>query len=156
MSGSRTRLVRLHILFRDADTLGSLIDPKRAVEITDPTGLQTSFDDVEWDDIAPLLDRSPRQRESDDPATAVLGADAAGIARAADYLSRHYTVVSHQRSFPQRYAVVGSLRRYVGSLLRSRADLATVFLLRSVSSWPYVAGPQRLWRRRAWLDLSGL
>jgi len=86
-------LVRLHILFRDADTLGSLIDPKRAVEISDPSGLQSSSEDVGWDDIAPLLTKA-LSREADDPATAVLGADAAGIARAADYLSRHYTVVA--------------------------------------------------------------
>ena len=31
-------LVRLHMLFRDADTLGSLIDPRRAAEQIDPTG----------------------------------------------------------------------------------------------------------------------
>lgn len=86
-------LVRLHILFRDADTLGSLIDPKRVTELTDRTGLQQSFDDVDWDDIAPLLQKAARS-EADDPATAVLGADAAGIARAADYLSRHYTLIT--------------------------------------------------------------
>ena len=86
-------LVRLHILFRDADTLGSLIDPKRAVEISDPTGLQASFDDVDWDDIQPLL-TAALTKESDDPAMAVLGADAAGIARAADYLSRQYTLIA--------------------------------------------------------------
>ena len=62
-------LVRLHILFKDADTLGSLIDPKRAVELTDPTGLQASFDDVDWDDISPLL-TAALTREADDPATA--------------------------------------------------------------------------------------
>ncbi len=54
--------MRLHILFRDADTLGCLIDPKRAVEITDPTGLQSSFEDVDWDDIAPLLDKAADPR----------------------------------------------------------------------------------------------
>lgn len=94
-------LVRLHILFRDADTLGSLIDPKRVTELTDRTGLQQSFDDVDWDDIAPLLQRAVRT-EADDPATAVLGADAAGIARAADYLSRHYTLVCTNPPFLKR------------------------------------------------------
>jgi len=86
-------LIRLHLLFRDADTLGSLIDPKRAVEITHPTDLQSSFEDVDWDDIAPLLTNA-LTRETDNPATAVLGVDAAGIARAADYLSRHCTLVT--------------------------------------------------------------
>ena len=55
-------LVRLHILFRDADTLGSLIDPKRATEITDPTGLQRSLEDVDWDEIAPLLEQAVARR----------------------------------------------------------------------------------------------
>ena len=58
-------LVRLHILFRDADTLGSLIDPKQVVEITDPTGLQSSFEDVDWEEVAPLLAEASN-REVDD------------------------------------------------------------------------------------------
>jgi hypothetical protein len=86
-------LVRLHSLFRDADTLGSLIDPRRTAELTDPSGLQRSLDDVDWVNVAPLLDEATT-RESNDIATDVLGADAAGIARAADYLSRRFTLVA--------------------------------------------------------------
>ena len=48
-------LVRLHGLFRDADTLGSLIDPKRTAEMIDPAHLQQSLEDVDWNDVAPLL-----------------------------------------------------------------------------------------------------
>ena len=84
-------LVRLHILFRDADTLGSLIDPKQAAEIGDPTDLQGSFEDVEWDEIAPLLERGGTLERAD-PAIGVLGADASGLARAADFLSRRYVL----------------------------------------------------------------
>src|SRR4051794_36891377 len=36
-------LRRLHVLFRDADTLGSLIDPRQAAQATDPTGRQRSL-----------------------------------------------------------------------------------------------------------------
>lgn len=124
-------LVRLHILFRDADTLGSLIDPKRAVEISDPTGLQKSFDDVDWDDIAPVL-ASGLAREANDPAIAVLGADATGIARAADYLSRRYTLVAtnvpylgSSRQSPELSAVTVGINR------SARWDLATTFLVRA-------------------------
>jgi Putative RNA methylase family UPF0020 len=85
-------LVRLHILFREADTLGSLIDPKRVVEISDPTSLQTSLEDVEWTRVAPLLTQIGAQPP--DPALAVLGSEAAGIARAADLLSRRYICVA--------------------------------------------------------------
>lgn len=91
-------LVRLHILFRDADMLASLIDPKQATELADQTGLQQSFDDADWDDIAPLLQQAG-QSEAGDPATSVLGADAAGIARATDYLSRHYTLITTNPPF---------------------------------------------------------
>ena len=126
-------LVRLHILFRDADTLGSLIDPRRAVEITDPTGLQSSFEDVDWDEIAPLLARA-LTREADDPATAVLGADAAGLARAADYLSRHYSLVATNvpylgvQKMPE-FAADFMARRYPNSF----HDLATVFAERCLA-----------------------
>jgi len=126
-------LVRLHILFRDADTLGSLIDPKRATELTDPTGLQASFDDVDWDDIAPLLQRAV-QDEADDPATAVLGADAAGIARAADFLSRDYSLVCTNPPFLGRSDQVPTLQTFVAShLALGQQDLATAFLLRGAS-----------------------
>lgn len=86
-------LERLHTLFKDADTLGSLIDPRRAAELANAAaGVQRSFDDVELEEIVPLLEKAT-SRESNDPATAVLGADAAGIARAAELLSRNYQLV---------------------------------------------------------------
>ena len=56
-------LVRLHILFQEADTLGSLIDPKRATEISDPTGLQRSIEDVDWEEVAPLI-KQAAEREA--------------------------------------------------------------------------------------------
>lgn len=147
-------LVRLHILFRDADTLGSLIDPKRSVELVDPTGLQKSFEDVDWDDVAPLLEAA-LTRETTDPATAVLGADATGVARAATYLSRHYTLVvtnvpylttENQAPFVKAYT-----RRFFAL---GKADLATVFLIRAreltQTGCTYAAvTPQ------AWLSLTG-
>jgi len=126
-------LVRLHILFRDADTLGSMIDPKRATELTDASGLQASFDDVDWDDIAPLL-QTAVQDEADDPATAVLGADAAGIARAADYLSRDYSLVCTNPPFLGRSDQVSTLQKFVASHFGlGQQDLATAFLLRGAS-----------------------
>lgn len=124
-------LVRLHILFRDADTLGSLIEPKRATEITDPTGLQQSFDDVEWEEVVPLLEKAAAG-ETDDPATSVLGADAAGIARAADYLSRQYSLVTTNVPFLQRQKQSPLLARYTESYHpEAKADLATAMLQRS-------------------------
>ncbi|GFM18353.1 uncharacterized protein PO1_contig-026-41 [Mycobacterium sp. PO1] len=123
-------LVRLHILFRDADTLGSLIDPKQAAELTDPSGLQHSFEDVEWDDLAPILEKAV-ETEVADPVTAVLGADAAGIVRAADYLSRRYTLVATNVPYLSRSNQSDILRSFCDRLYPlSKHDLATVMLER--------------------------
>jgi hypothetical protein len=86
-------LARLHILFRDAETLGSLIDPRRATEFGNPTEAQRSLDDVDWTEIAPLLVIALSTEQSD-PAAAVLGADAAGLLRAATLLSGTYTLIA--------------------------------------------------------------
>jgi hypothetical protein len=86
-------LEQLHTLFRHANTLGSLIDPRRATDMLNAAGLQRSFDDVDFPEVAPLLDKAAAH-ETDDPATVVLGAHAAGIARAASLLSRTYVLVA--------------------------------------------------------------
>ncbi|MDF1595132.1 MAG: SAM-dependent DNA methyltransferase [Acidimicrobiia bacterium] len=121
-------LIRLHILFREADTFGSLIEPKRATEISDPTQLQQSFEDVEWDAVAPLLEKAA-SRESNDPAIAVLGADAASIARAADYLSRRYSLVATNVPYLGRQFMERHLRDYCDRYYSDAAfDIATCFV----------------------------
>jgi hypothetical protein len=146
-------LVRLHILFRDADTLGSLIDPKRATEITDPTGLQQSFEDVEWAEITPLLEKAAA-RESNDPATAVFGADAASIARAADYLSRQYTLVATNVPYLTVKSMSSQLSEFCSKVYpRSKADLAVVVLERA-RDLTSVGGTFSLVTTQNWLSLS--
>ena len=123
-------LMRLHILFRDADTLGSLIDPEQAVEVTDATTPQSSFEDVDWDEIAPLLARA-LSHEANDPATAVLGTDATGIARAAGYLSRRYTLITTNPPFLGRVKQSDVLRNFIqATYTEGRQDLAAAFLQR--------------------------
>lgn len=137
-------LVRLHILFRDADTLGSLIDPKRAVEITDPTGLQASFEDVDWDEIVPLITKA-LGREAEDPATAVLGADATGIARAADFLSRQFTLTATNVPYLARRHQSEKLKQFSSSGFPfEAANLATttVSRFRALSGTLAVVSPQ--------------
>ena len=61
-------LARLHSLFVNADTLGSLIDPVRAAE---DAGLES----VDWHQVAPLVQQAltaEAQKAGDDPAAAVL------------------------------------------------------------------------------------
>jgi hypothetical protein len=124
-------LVRLHALFRDADTLGSLINPQRTAESANTTAPQRSFDDVEWDDIAPLIAKA-LTKESDDPATKVLGADAAGIARAADYLSRRYTLVATNVPYVGQLRQAPKLRNFISENFKGRKlDLALAFAQRA-------------------------
>lgn len=120
-------LVRLHHLFRDADTLGSLIEPRRTAQTT---GVQPSLDDVAWHEVAPLLMRAA-QMEGDDPSTAVLGESAAATARAADSLSREYDLVVTNVPYLVRGKQGPLLRELAESHFRdARPDLATVFLER--------------------------
>jgi hypothetical protein len=124
-------LVRLHILFRDADTLGSLIDPRRATEVIDPTGLQASLDDADWSDVAPVLERA-LVRESPDPARAVLQAEVLGSARAADLLTEGYTIVVTNVPYLERRSQSATLLRYIDTYHNAaRFDLATAFVERA-------------------------
>jgi N-6 DNA Methylase len=123
-------LVRLHALFREADTLGSLIDPRRSVE-----GMvfqQRSTDDADWAEAAPLLERAA-QTEGADPATAVVGAHAAAIARATALLSRPYVLVVTNPPFLTRQSQGERIRSFADWVFPvGSADLATTFLLRCV------------------------
>jgi hypothetical protein len=128
-------LVRLHVLFRDADTLGSLIDPARAAEISDQTGTQHAIEDADWAEMLPLLERAG-SGEPGDPALGVLGADAAGLARAADYLSRSYTLAVTNPPFLGRKNQGALLADWLGILFGTgRAELAVACLdrLRSLT-----------------------
>jgi hypothetical protein len=87
----RSALERLHKLFRNADTLGSFVDPRRVTELLESSG-QSRFGAVDFNELAPLLEKA-FTRENGDSSNALLGADAAGIARAADLLSRAYDLV---------------------------------------------------------------
>jgi hypothetical protein len=57
-------LARLHSLFRNAETLGSLIDPRSAAESVDRTP-QRSTEDVDWDRVAPLIEALSGDEGSD-------------------------------------------------------------------------------------------
>ncbi len=127
-------LARLHTLFRDADTLGSLIDPRRATESAYGARSQRSFDDVHYDEVAPLLEKAAA-RESLDPATAVLGADATGIARAATILSRNYTLIATNVPYLGRNIQVPLLAKESERIAEdAKWDLASTFFHRSLWS----------------------
>jgi hypothetical protein len=162
-------LTRLHLLFRDADTLGSLIDPRRAIE----GGKQQSFDDVEWGEILPLLETVLTKEL--DPASSVLGAEASSLIRAVSYLSEVYTLVSTNPPFLHSHAHSSLLRSYCEEHYPlSKGELATVFLDRiqsllvtqgssvtvSPQNWTFLGGyrrfRQRLLQERSIAALVGL
>ncbi len=156
-------LVRLHILFRDADTLGSLIDPKRSTEVTEPAERQITIDDVEWSDVTPLLEAAA-SRETTDPAAGVLGREAASIAKAAALLSARYVLVATNVPYLQRRKHGETLRRYASAYLPdAKSDLATLCVVRALTmvstsssvalvspqNWLYLKSFESL--RRRWL-----
>lgn len=124
-------LERLHVMFRDADTLGSLIDPRHAAEMDDAQG-RRRLDSVEWAAVAPLLTRATG-KEAADPAAAVLGSDAAAIVRAAEYLSRKYTLITTNPPFLTTGRMNDLLRQYCADRFRdAKHELGTVMLDRSL------------------------
>lgn len=144
-------LERLHTLFKDADTLGSLIDPRRAAELANSAGMQRSFHDVDFDEVAPLLEKAAL-RETDDPSTAVLGANAVGIARAATFLSRTYTLITTNVPYLGMHKYRDTLANYVERFhSAARSDIGTSLIDRSLhwaSSGAFVS-PQT-WTYLAW------
>lgn len=132
-------LVRLHTLFGDADTLGSLIDPRGAVELGGTNGAQRSFEDVDWDEVAPLLHKAA-YNEVNDPAMAVLGADAAAISRAASLLGKRVCLVATNVPYLSAGRQTPTLRDYLATQLQEASpDLATAFVQRFLSQSQSVA-----------------
>lgn len=127
-------LARLHGLFSKADTLGSLIDPVRSAE-------QAGLESVHWKDIASLMQSSFAEAPSvllDDPAAAVFGHAAAGVTRAADYLSRQFTIVVTNVPYLSRSVKV---QNYAHGEIRSSQKVSTILpqcLLVDVSPWQNV------------------
>ena len=125
-SDLKTRSIRLHILFRDADTLGSLIDPKRSTEA--PTRLeQRSIEDVDWGHDCTADRAGGESRRLEIPPTLVLGAAATGRAKAADLLSRKYMLIATNvpylhRGQAERDASCGRRSRLSGCIYRPCND----------------------------------
>jgi hypothetical protein len=124
-------LIQLHTLLRDADTLGSLIDPTRAA-VRDPDSAQGSLDEVDWSALAPLIARATTS-EHRDPATAVLGRNLESHTRAVELLGRSYSLVVTNVPYLTRNSHAPALADYCARRFsRAKHDLATVFLERAL------------------------
>lgn len=129
-------LLRLHRIFHDADTFGSLIDPKKMAKAANPKQAQLTLGDPDWSEVYPNLERL-LCRESEDPSAVVLGHDAAALSRSADFLTRKYTLVATNVPWLKRGNQGPLLREYCDYLhSAAKADLATTF----VDRWLLEAG----------------
>lgn len=118
-------LTQLHEMFRNAHTLGSLINPVRATKHDD-------LYDIDYRIIAPLIEAALGV-EQGDPAAGVLGLAAAGAARAADLLSRRYTLVATNVPYLVRGSQGQMLRDFSERFFSAACgDLATTFVQRAL------------------------
>lgn len=126
-------LARLHVMFTNADTLGSLVDPRQVLRSSMSKDRPSAFDDVEWEEVNTLLERA-LAKEPTDPAAAVLEVDALGMTHAAELLARQYTLVVTNVPYLTRVHQGGVLSDHLSRLFPlSASDLATAFHERCIS-----------------------
>jgi hypothetical protein len=134
---------KLHELFGDADSLGSLLNPAKDSELGDGDDLQGVVDAL-----------GNALGNTGDPVGAVFGSAVAGAAKAAALLSRHYTLVATNVPYLAMRRQGEVLRTYSARRFpEGRMDLAVSFLMRlfefcSHGSAVAVVTPQN------WLGLS--
>ncbi len=121
----RRSLERLYKLFKNAPTLGSLIDP------TDVPMNERMFS-ADYEEVAPLLEKAlRRERQGDDPAAAVMGEVTRAALQAAMMLSKQYTLVATNVPYRVRGKQGETLREFCEiHHPDAKNDLATVFLER--------------------------
>jgi hypothetical protein len=119
----RTALERLYRLFSEAPMLGSLINP------TDVPQNEQLFT-AEYEEVAPLFGKA-LEKEQEDPAAAVFGSAAEGVAKAARLLAGSYTLIATNVPYLGRGMQSDTLKEFTnGAFPDSKADLATVCLER--------------------------
>jgi len=120
----RNGMDELHTLFTDAPDLGSLIDPRQAVH-----GMFVAH----YDDLQPLLRRA-LSVDTDDSVEYEMGVAARGIAKAAELLSRRYTLVVTNVPYLGRRKQDDVLKAYSERFHGDfKSELATTFIERCIS-----------------------
>ena len=121
----RYALERLYGLFRDAPDVGSLIDPGYV-------SLQDRMFNPDFEKVSPLLREAlAKGSATEDPVAAVFGEIAKGAVRAADLLSRTYTLVATNVPYLARNKQGETLKSFLSAQhSEAKADIATAFLER--------------------------
>lgn len=123
-------LGRLHSLFRGADTLGSLISPRRSETDSALFGPDLNIGS-NWDQVRAALVETLKSERQD---TTVLGHAAADVVHAAGLLAREYTLVATNPPYLQRNAMDAALARYIDeSHPLAKSDVATAFIERCLT-----------------------
>lgn len=122
-------LGRLHSLFRNADTLGSLITPRP----TDLDGVLFGADmsvGATWEQVRASLGKILERERQDNT---VLGHAAADVVHAAGLLARKYTLVATNPPYLQRQSMDSRLVSYVDlHHPDAKADISTAFIERAL------------------------
>ena len=120
----RQTLERLHGLFVNAPDLGSLIDP-----VSVP--IRERMFTPDFNKVAPLLEGALASEGADDPVAAVFGSAALGVARAAELLTRQYTLIATNVPYLARGKQGDVLKDFIELRHgKAKADLATAFVER--------------------------
>ncbi|MBK7780582.1 MAG: N-6 DNA methylase [Ardenticatenia bacterium] len=125
----REGMRRLYGLFKDAPTLGSLIDPRREFEAK---AGQFAFDEGRFDELQPLLAQAlAREEVQRDAAATEAGIVAQGMAKAAEVLAGAFTLVATNVPYLGRGKQDDVLKAHLEKHFKDgKADLATAFVMR--------------------------
>lgn len=143
----KNTLDRLYHLFSSAPDLGSLINP-----VSVP--VRERMFEPDFAKVAAALERALTKERTEDPVAVVFGEAARGVARAASFLSRRYTLVA--TNVP--YLVSGKQGETLKEFLELRhseakSDLATAFIERCLH-FCAPGGSYALVSPHAWLFLG--
>ena len=121
----RLTLERHYHLFRNAPDLGSLINPN-------DVPLQDRMFTSDYTLVEPLLKRAlAKENAFTDPASAIFGAAAAGVARAAELLAGTYTLVATNVPYLIRGKQNDVLKQFCDTHYQdAKTDIATAFVER--------------------------
>jgi len=144
----RTALERLYELFKQAPTLGSLINPAQAA-------VRDGLFSADYAEVAPLLERAlAREKRRNDPAAAVLGEAARGVLKAARLLAGQYTLVATNVPYLTRGSQGQVLMDFCSAHYpSSKSDLSTTFIERC-RSFAKNGGAYAIITPENWLFLS--
>ena len=143
----KAALERLYTLFTNAPDLGSLINP---ADLPRNELFTASFIEV-----APLLEKAlQREKNFNDPASALLGASAEGVIRAANLLTQTYALVITNVPYLGNSKQSDFLKEFFENRYPdSKNDLATVFIERSLQ-FLQPGGTSSLVSSQYWLFLK--